>query len=211
MKAFFITGKPACGKDTQADFLAKRFKLTKIVTSKLIRDFFSRNKQRQLKLGGTIINLDRQRRLYQSGGLVAASLVSYLIGKKIRSLAKKKSTSVVVAGASFVLAGSPRKLAEAKAELKILDSLLGAGNYFFIYLKISDREAIHRAIFRPYTDKRRSDNLDALPIVKERLKAFRQDVVPALRYLKQKGKLIEINGEQPTKKVFEEILRKIRG
>jgi adenylate kinase len=203
MKAFFITGKPACGKDTQAEFLAKKFGLTKITTSSdLLREFFRQTaKNKKLKLGHKVIDLERQRRIFQAGGLVAAQIVTNLVCQKIKLLSKRKI--------SFVMAGSPRKLSEGRAELALLKKTYGEGNYFFIYLKISDREAIRRALLRPYTDKRRSDKLDVLPIVKKRLVDFRQDVVPLLRYLRKKGKLIEVNGEQSKQKVFREILEKI--
>ena len=56
MDIFLITGKPACGKDTQADFIAKKFKAKKIITSKLVGNFLSNTALNKIKIGNSVID-----------------------------------------------------------------------------------------------------------------------------------------------------------
>ncbi len=54
---------------------------------------------------------------------------------------------------------------------------------------------------------RKDDNTEG---VKERLRWFKEEVLPVVDYYKEKGLLIEINGEQSIEDVYQEILKKLK-
>ncbi len=195
-RAFFITGKPACGKDTQANLLAKRFGLIKIDSSGLIRNFFSRFKGKKILVGGLIVDLKREKEKYQKGELASHRFVGHLIANQIKSSFKL--------GQSIVIAGSPRSLIEAKVELKALIETYGQGDFFIFYLKVNNQVVQARSILR-----NRSDQLDRPAVFKKRLSVFKKEVWPGLVYLKSKKSLIEINGQGREREVFKRLIEKI--
>ncbi|MGC8981730.1 MAG: nucleoside monophosphate kinase [Minisyncoccia bacterium] len=194
IKIFFLVGKPACGKDTQADFLVKRFKLKKITTSEELRKFFNRYKKKYILINGRKINVEKQRKIINSGKLVAFSLVAYIVGNIIKKAIKNRE--------SIVFSGSPRSKYEAKISLDLVRK--NNLDFYFIYLKIDDKEAIKRALLRKRKD------LDVLPKIKKRLKEFREKVLPAINYLKENKVLIEVDGKGKPEDIFKRILSEIR-
>ncbi|MCS7184001.1 MAG: nucleoside monophosphate kinase [Patescibacteria group bacterium] len=198
MKIVFLIGKPACGKDKQADLLVEKLRFKKIVASEELRKFFKKEKGKYFKIGNLKINLDKQRKKINKGKLVAYRLISYLLKKIIFENINKRQ--------SIVFAGSPRSLYEAKMYLKILNNFNNV-KYYFIYLKISDLIAIKRALKRGKIEKRLDDNLRT---IKNRLSVFRKEILPMIEYLKSKNSLIEINGENSIKKIHQDILKIIK-
>ncbi len=196
MKIFFITGKPACGKDTQADFLAKRFRAQRVTVSDVAKAFFRRTKLRKLHVDGVTIDVQHQKELFRRGDLFASRFVIYLIRERVLQSIRKHE--------SIVVSGSPRRALEARVYLDIFHQYCQLGEYYFIHPKISDREAIRRSLLR-----HRVDNLDRLKIIKERLTIFRKEVSPGIAYLKRQGALIDISGQGTPRQVFQRILREI--
>jgi len=96
----------------------------------------------------------------------------------------------------YILDGFPRTVVQAKAFTDNID--------FVIYLKISDKEALWRISGR--NDNREDETLSAL---RKRIELFHEVTEPVLSYYKEKGKLLEINGEQTIETVNQEILSKI--
>ncbi|MEK7674169.1 MAG: nucleoside monophosphate kinase [Patescibacteria group bacterium] len=195
MDIFLITGKPACGKDTQADFIAKKFKAKKIITSKLVGNFLSNTALNKIKIGNSVIDLEKQRKIPEQGKLWNPKLVSFVLSKELLKAIKLKK--------SIVISGSPRTLAEAKDYFDILNKNLNKEDYHFINLKISDKTSIKRALLR----KRNID--DSAKVVKERLNVFKKQILPTIFFLKKQGVLMEINGEKTRKEIFAEICKKV--
>lgn len=197
IKIIFLIGKPAAGKDKQADLLVKEFKFKKIVTSEELEKLFLRTKNKYLKLGKIKINLKKQKEKKDKGKLVSFRLVAWLVGDIILKNILNKN--------SIVFAGSPRSLYEAKVCLKTLKKNQNFNiRYYFIYLKISDKEAIRRVIKRFKIEKRIDDNLK---VIKTRLNTFRKEILPMIDYLKSQGVLIEVNGEGSVNEVHKRILK----
>lgn len=196
MKILLLTGKPACGKDTQAALIAKKFKARKIITSKLIDDFFNKTKTKEIKINGLSFNLTKQKKLRKSGKLVAYRLTSFILSDVLLKAEKNKQ--------NIVISGSPRSLLEARTYLKLLQQHCPQKTFYFIYLNISDQEAIKRSLLRKRKD------LDVLKVIKERLKSFRREIIPAIKYLNKQGVLVEVNGERKPQKVFQEIIKKLK-
>ncbi|GIW66342.1 MAG: hypothetical protein KatS3mg095_0240 [Candidatus Parcubacteria bacterium] len=198
VRVIFLIGKPACGKDTQADLLVKNLKFKKITTSEELDIFLKKYNKKYFHLGKIKINIDKQIKNKNKGKLVAYRLVSWLVNKLIIENIKK--------GNSIVFAGSPRSLFEAKNALKILNKL--NIKYQFIYLKTSDQTIIKRMFKRAKIKKRVDDNLR---IIKERLKIFKKEVIPMINYLKSKKVLKIINGEVSINQVYKRLVKYIIG
>lgn len=98
----------------------------------------------------------------------------------------------------YILDGFPRTLVQAKAFENGIDKV--------VYLKISDKEALWRIAGR--NDSGRED--ETLMAVRKRIESFHKFTEPVLHYYKKKGKLVEVDGEQPVEKIHAEVMRKIK-
>ncbi|MBI3619691.1 AAA family ATPase [Candidatus Roizmanbacteria bacterium] len=74
-----------------------------------------------------------------------------------------------------------------------------------IYLKISDKEAIWRLVYR--NDSSRGD--ETLPATKKRIELFHKFTEPVLEYYNRQGKLAVIDGMRSIREVNEEILKNL--
>jgi len=194
----FLTGKPACGKDTQAKLLSKKLKTDIVTTSKEIDKFLKVYKRKYIFIKGRKINVKKQKRIKAQGKLVSFSLVSYIVSKIIEKAIKKKK--------SLIFAGSPRSIYEAKTYLKVFKKYKNV-KYYFIYLKITDKTVFERIKLRYRIEKRKDDKPSK---IKERLKYFQNEILPMIKWLKKQNLIIEINGEKEPKKVAEEIISHLR-
>lgn len=192
----FLTGKPASGKDTQAELLSKKLKFEIITTSEEILKFLNSYKGKYLKIKNIKINIQKQRKLIEKGFLASFRLVSYLILKILKEKIKENK--------SLIFAGSPRTIYEARQYLNFFKKQKNIRFYFF-YLKISNKTAIKRALNRK---EGRPD--DILPTIIRRLKIFNKEVKPAIDWLKKQKVLIEIDGEKSPQKVLLEILKYLK-
>ena len=192
----FLTGKPASGKDTQAEILSKKLGCEIITTSKEIKKFFNRYKKTYFYIGKVKININKQRKIIEKGRLASYRLVAYLILNILKRKIKENK--------SLVFAGSPRSIYEAKLYINFLKSKKKV-NYYFFYIKISDKTAIIRALNRK---ENRAD--DAPLIIRKRLRVFKKEIKPMLDWLKKKKLLIEINGEKTPEEVNEEIMKYVK-
>lgn len=96
----------------------------------------------------------------------------------------------------YILDGFPRTTVQAEAFKTDI-------NYVF-YLKVSDKEALWRISGR---DDERDD--ETLKAIRRRIELFHEVTLPVLDFYKEKGVLIEINGEQSIEDINSEILSKI--
>jgi adenylate kinase len=192
--AIILLGRPGSGKDTQAELLVRKFGLSHIISSKLIEKVL-KSRRTNIKLEGKIYNLEKERRLQRNGFLNTPQFVSALIKSEIKSTAYR--------GKGIAMSGSPRTLRELKDELPLLDKLYG-NNIHFFHVVISPKEVYIRNLKR-----RRKDlpKLDTRKIIKKRLAVFTKDTWPAIKYLKFKKMIIDINGEQKIIKIHKDILK----
>jgi adenylate kinase len=199
MKFVFFLGKPTSGKDTQADFLVKRNKFKKIVTSHELENFFNNYKRKYFFIKNIKINIIKQKKLKDKGNLVSYILVGWLVDKLLKDCFRKKI--------SIVFAGSPRSLYEAKICLKNVQNFSNINSkfrYFFIYLRISNKEVIRRIKKRSILEKRTDDKIE---VVKNRLRVFNKEVMPAILYLKNNKVLYEISGEGKPEEVYNRVFK----
>jgi adenylate kinase family enzyme len=192
-KIYFLVGPPLSGKDTQGKLLAKKLGAKFLVTSKIVENFFKKQKKGYLKIGKQIFDIKKEQKRRFSGGLYSPKLVGYIISEKIKELISKRS---------LVFAGSPRTVTETKMILKTLrDNNI---DFRVIFLKISEEEIFKRAL------KRKRGKEDYQKIVEERIESYKKYTIPTINFLRKRYDVLEINGEASIRKIHQEILSKIK-
>lgn len=93
-----------------------------------------------------------------------------------------------------VIDGFPRSLPQAQKFEFPIDKVL--------YINVSDEVNIKRLLKRGRKD-------DTVELIKKRLEIYHQETEPVLEFYRQKGILLEINGERPVETIHQEILEKI--
>jgi len=97
----------------------------------------------------------------------------------------------------YIIDGFPRTVAQAKA--------FENGAKKAVYLRVSDEEALRRISFR--NGDGRSDESPAA--IAKRIESFHVHAEPVIDYYRQKGILIEIDGEKPIEEISKDILGSI--
>jgi len=93
----------------------------------------------------------------------------------------------------YILDGFPRTIAQAEAFKNGINKV--------IYLKVSDKEALWRLSSR---NENRAD--DTLAGIRKRIELFHTFTEPVIEYYRQKGMLVEIDGEKSIEEIHSEIL-----
>ena len=209
-----VMGPQGSGKGTQAKLLAKKFNLKYIGSGDMLRKI-ARQKTPFGKQVDEYIN--------KEGKLVPWQWIIKIIQKVAAKLPKNKG---------IVFDGFARRLPEAKALLKILKKV-GRELTAVILIKISAKETMRRLsnrrictnghIFILGVNLKKSQKKcpkcgaliiqredDKPKFIRERLKDYREKTIPAIKYFKKQGLLIEINGEQTIQKVFGDIIRALK-
>jgi len=96
----------------------------------------------------------------------------------------------------YIMDGFPRTIVQAKAFENGIDKV--------IYLKVSDKEALWRLSGR---DDNRED--DTLKAIRKRISLFHEFTEPVLGFYKEKGVLVELDGEKSIEEISKEILNKL--
>jgi len=183
-----VLGKSGSGKGTQVEKLAEQYGLKIISSGSLLR---ARAEEKDF-VGNRIAGI------LDKGGLIPTPIIFHLW---LHELEKIREAENEVKG--FIFEGSPRKLYEAY----LLDETLWfynlEKNMRVVHLDIKDEEAVKRLLAR-----KRYDDTEAA--IRERLQWYKAEVVPAIEYYREKGKLIEIKGEQSIEAVHQEIMEKLK-
>lgn len=195
--AIIILGRPGSGKDTQAEILAEKFGLVRVVSSKLIEKAL-KSKKPGVELEEKYYNLEKERRLQRSGSLNTPAFVSALVRSEIKSLANR--------GKGIVMSGSPRTLRELRDELPFLKKIYGESIYIF-NVEISPDVVYERNLKRHRKDL---PELDTREVIKKRLAVFNDETFPVIKQLKSKKLIVDINGEQKRLKIHQDILKVLK-
>lgn len=97
----------------------------------------------------------------------------------------------------YVMDGFPRTTVQVEAFKEKIDKV--------IYLKVSDKEALWRIAGRG--DNREDETLQA---IKTRIESFHQFTEPVLDYYREKGLLLEVDGEKEIEEINQEILEELK-
>lgn len=180
-----LFGRSGSGKGTQAELLAKHFtNMLYISTGDLMRNLALQNTD-----AGQRIKV-----IIDKGGLPFDNMATTLWMHEISYKLKKNQ--------NLLCDGMPRRLNEAENLYNFLSWLERIGNTKALVIEISREEAMKRLLKRVRYD-------DDENTINQRLDWYEERVVPAINFFKEKGILLEINGEQTVEKVFEEIINKI--
>lgn len=98
----------------------------------------------------------------------------------------------------YILDGFPRTLDQVNMFKNGVDKV--------VYLKVSDKEALWRLSYREGVG--RED--ETLTAIRKRIELFHELTEPVLDYYRQKGMLVEIDGEKTIEEIHKEILEKIK-
>jgi len=131
-QAVILFGPPGAGKGTQASLLADKLGLYYLETSKLLEERFRNAKEGEfVEADGKKFFMKEEEEIWGSGVLNSPPFVTMVVKEAIGELYKLKK--------SVLLAGSPRTLYEAKAELPLLKELYGQAYITIIMLELQDR------------------------------------------------------------------------
>ena len=197
-----LLGPPGSGKGTQAEKLDDELGLVRLSTGDMLREAVRNNTE----LGRTA------KEFMNRGALVPDDVVIRLMKEKVVSLKE-----------GFVLDGFPRTVqqAEALSEFVDIDRVIN--------LDVDDEELVDRLtkrrscpdcnavfhlLYKPpvkdgVCDKcgaslfQRSD--DTEETVRERLRVYRDNTFPLIKYYDKRGKLVNINGKNDIDKIYEAI------
>lgn len=206
-----IFGPPGAGKGTQAQLLSDRFKIPQIAMGDLLRDVVLRGTE----LGKMVkVYIDR-------GQLVPDEIVIKIMEERLEQ--PDRATG-------FILDGFPRTMKQAEALEDILNKL-GVKLDASISLEVNEEELVKRIVYRrtcrkcgavyhlifnpPKKDgscdrcdgslyQRDDDREETLRL---RLKVYKEQTEPILRFYEARELLKRVNGSLPVEKVFEEILK----
>lgn len=206
-------GPPGSGKGTQAEMLARIFGWKKISTGDLFRAEISA-KTKIGKLAGKYM---------QAGKLVPDKITIKLVEKSLKQKAS-----------GFIFDGFPRNKKQLKQLLDLFSKIFKKNDKVYaIEVAVSDKEVkerlsnrrmcacgrVYHLFYNPPINKGVCDicsdklyirNDDKPKVISGRLKIYHHDGEPILDYWQKQGKLIKIDGEQPIKKIHEEIKGKLK-
>jgi len=178
-KTIFFIGKPGCGKGDQARMLSETTGWKVITPGEQFRAMSAEDTPvgQKVKQGN------------DAGLLQPHWLAEYLFLKNLFLLAGDESV---------IFDGFARKIPEAEL---IVESLAWLNRPFVaLHLKVSNEEIIHRLALRKGIEGRADDS-----VVEERLKEYREHTESVIEFFREKGMLIEIDGERAREPIAEDI------
>lgn len=202
-----LLGAPGSGKGTQAKRLCQELGLTLISTGDLLREAVRNNTPLGVKAKGFM----------DAGKLVPDDLVIGLIKEKLSGLK-----------GGFLLDGFPRNLEQAKMLDTIADINMAIDldvDEQIIVDRIVNRRSckqcneVYHLVAKP-TQKagvcdrcggelyQRTD--DTEPVVRERLRVYKERTLPLTKFYQDRGILISVDGQGDIDDVFERILKAIK-
>jgi adenylate kinase len=184
-KVIFLMGRPGCGKGTQLKYLIEKTGFKVIKTGELLRE----KAKEDSALGR------KTKEVLLEGKLMPTPLVFMLWMPLLAEFHEQEDVK------GIVFDGNPRKFYEAKMLEEVFE-MFGWDEIKTCYIKISEEESYERLRKR----KRMDDTDDE---IKERLSWFKDEVEPVIDYFKEKGILVEVNGEQSVEDVWKEIEEKL--
>jgi len=210
-----VLGPQGSGKGTQAEKLAQKFGLEHIDMGKFLREVAKQDSA----LGREVYQIQNMTKT-----LVPSRILQEVFTMKLNSIPQEQG---------IVFDGFPRNLDQAQYFQK---ALLEFGRVIDVIfnIKISEEEAVKRISKRWVCEKCKSvfimgkeikDKKEKCPAcgneigqriddtpegVRKRLKVFREETVPVLNSFEENGLVVDIDGEQPIDKVFEDILKKVK-
>jgi adenylate kinase len=210
-----LLGPPGAGKGTQAKLMVARYGIPQISTGDLLRENVA-----------TGTSLGKQAKaIMERGDLVPDDLVVAMVSERLQRTDCQRG---------FVLDGFPRTVAQAEWLNDFLQKQARKGpglvvvnmrvDYNQLMRRLTGRRScptcgrIYNIYFQPPRVAGICDDDgtalitrkdDAEQVVSERLKAYEKQTLPLVDYYRQKGRLVEVDGDRPVDEVTAAIFRAI--
>lgn len=203
-----MLGPPGSGKGTQAKFLVEELNIPTISTGDILRG--------ETKAGTELGKKIKER--MDAGALVEVELVNEIVKKRLKQ-------SDVANG--FILDGYPRTMQQVKYLEELIDVTLALNidsSDEIVTKRMTARRTCQKCgsnfniLFKPTKQEGVCDKCggelyvraDAKPeAIKERLTIYHGLIDPILEYYKDKGILVNINGEPSIEEVWQEVKKKL--
>lgn len=184
-----IYGPEGSGKGTQAKLLADKLNLRLITSGDLVRDAAKNN---------TGEPGDACRKSLSEGVYVPDPVMFTLWENRLKEIPLDRG---------FILDGFPRNREQAEFLMRIISGRNSKIDHF-IYLHISDEVAKDRLLKRNRKLFEGSDELhDSPERIEARLKVYHANEQRLLEFFRNKGVMLEVNGESTVEVVFGRIIR----
>ncbi|MBF8250073.1 MAG: adk, adenylate kinase, adenylate kinase [Candidatus Levybacteria bacterium] len=181
MKIILI-GIQGAGKSTQGNLLSEKLKIPYLSTGHIFREMA----KEKTSLGRYI------KEIMNAGYLIPDAKTVEIVGEYLKKAEYANG---------YILDGFPRTLDQVKKFENGVDRV--------VYLRVSDKEALWRLSYRNGENgEARQD--ETLAAIRRRIELFHQLTEPVLNYYREKGALVEVDGERPVEKIREEILKKVK-
>lgn len=185
-----IYGPEGSGKGTQAKLLSDKTSIPVLTSGDLVRE----KAKESSPLGKICLDALKE------GEYVDDNTMFELWKEKLKTKQAQKS---------FILDGFPRNLNQAKFLLKVINAS-GYSIDKFIYIKLTDEEAIKRLVKRNRKLFAGSEESHDSPVrVKNRLEVFHKMESPLVQYFYDMKLLLEVDGNQEMDKVSNSIIAKL--
>jgi adenylate kinase len=175
-------GPPGAGKGTQADLVAKHFRIPAISTG----DIFRANVSEGTPLG------QEAKRYMDAGDYVPDEVTNNMVRDRL---------SQADAQDGFLLDGYPRTV----AQVEFLDRILSEQNSALstvIELTVDEDEVVERLTLRAEEDGRRDDGED---VIRRRLQLYREQTAPLTELFQSRGLLARVDGMGSVDEVAERV------
>lgn len=207
-----LLGPPGSGKGTQSKLLSESLDIPQISTGDLFREHMKNNTPLGLKA----------KEFINAGQLVPDDIVLNMVEERVKADDSKNG---------YLLDGFPRTLPQAQAFKK---ELLNNAQLKVLNLNVDDDIIIKRvegrltckrcgAIYNKYFSPPKKEGIcdvcggplyhredDNPDVVRERLRVYKQQTKPLIDYYQQHDGITQVNGEDSTEKVFQELLSHIK-
>ncbi len=180
-----VLGKPGSGKGTQAKLLSEKSGFHIFTAS----EYLKKLAQSHPVVGEHILNDMEQ------GILVPHWIMSSLWITELMNLQR---------GEGIIFDGAVRKAEESEIFHEAMTWL--GRPYIIIYLSVSEEELRERLLKRAHTEGRVDD---ADKTVTRRLEQFKENTEPSLAFFREKGTLLEIDGNRSVEEIHEDIMNQI--
>ena len=179
-----LLAAPGGGKGTQGERLASHFAIQHISSGDVLR-----------AAAGTDTPVGREVASYQRrGDLVPDQIVLGLLIPVVVDAAAR---------GGYILDGFPRTLPQAMEAFNIaseLDVTLDAT----VYLKVPEPVLMERLLARARAD-------DSAEVIRHRLQVFSETTSPLIEYYRERGILVEVDGNQAPDSITAEIISRLSG
>ena len=182
-----MVAAPGAGKGTQAARLAAFYEVAHLSSGDLFR--------KEVAAGTPIGKIAAA--YLKRGDLVPDELVMQMLAGPVLRAAR---------AGGYVLDGFPRTLRQAEEAYEWAKQVEGVELQAVVHLVVSREELRRRLLARADAEGRADDTMET---IEHRLDVYESETEPLIAYYSGRGLVVDIDGEQPVQKVFDDIVSSI--